>query len=69
MNSAICDLLATLSPGTPMTSVVVNGLTVTVENFISFNEGAERVVFKLADDSFMIVDCNKIGSLEFGAAA
>ncbi|BDH62459.1 hypothetical protein MTP04_25890 [Lysinibacillus sp. PLM2] len=67
MSRAICDLLATLNPGTPMENIIINGYTVTVENFVSFNEDAERVVFKVSDDKFLIVDCNRIGSVEFRA--
>ncbi|MET3682266.1 hypothetical protein ABID56_000345 [Alkalibacillus flavidus] len=60
----VCDLLATLNPGTPVNEVFVNGESEPADYFASVDLNTNLAYFVQEDDDLLIADCHKIDMIE-----
>ncbi|WP_411953272.1 hypothetical protein ACKXGF_07980 [Alkalibacillus sp. S2W] len=62
--SAVCQLLETLNPGTPVNEVFVNGESEPAQYFASLDSDSNLAYFVQDDDDLLVADCNRIDMIE-----
>jgi len=63
---AICDLLATLPPQTPVNAVVTDGGVIPATSFITLDKENNRAFF-LNGTNISVYDCREINMVQFPA--
>ncbi|WP_027723871.1 hypothetical protein [Tuberibacillus calidus] len=62
--SPICQQLLTTDPNTAVDSIVVDGATVTVTNFVTVDE-KQGLAFFLTATGVTVVDCSELSAVNF----
>ncbi|WP_017187573.1 hypothetical protein [Alkalibacillus haloalkaliphilus] len=62
--SAVCRLLRTLDPGTPVNEVFVNGESEPADYFASLDSDSNLAYFVQNDGDLLVADCNRIDMIE-----
>lgn len=64
IQKGLCQLLRTLSTGTPLVNITVDGAIVPVTNFITINAETNQAFFRNGNNT-VVANCREIDSIEF----
>lgn len=61
----ICELLTTLSPNQVVDSIVADGFSEAVTNFLTYEEDTHLAYFRNAAGGLIVADCRSISLIVF----
>jgi hypothetical protein len=64
-HKSICEILADLQPQTPVSEIVVDGSTESVNTFIVLDQKTNLAYFLEVGGGLVIVDCRRISLIVF----
>ncbi|MBD3109660.1 hypothetical protein IEO70_15030 [Bacillus sp. AGMB 02131] len=67
-NSGVISVLSRLTPGTALSSVIIDGTVVPVTSFVSFNRQTGIATFEGADGTLVLANARQIDAITFPAA-
>jgi hypothetical protein len=62
---SICELLGTLPPGYPVSEVVVDGFSESVNAFITLDQNTNLAYFSEVGGGLVVADCRRISLIDF----
>jgi hypothetical protein len=61
----ICQLLSTLPPGYPVSEVVVDGFSESVNAFVTLDQNTNLAYFSEVGGGLVVADCRRISLVDF----